>query len=520
MSGQFESNLDSGLIRRLKLCKNLPSPPAVATRIIELAEDADSSLSDVAEAVSIDPALATKILRMANSPLYARLKRTESLQDAVAMFGLNGTLTLAMSFSLLTRSSDDRGGGLGSEDYQHYWRCSLAGATACRALAVRLKLQAADDYFLAGLLQDIGVLALDRAVTGLYAGVRLSSVSHADLKAIEIEGGGADHAQVGAWLLTSWKLSDKLAQAVGGSHDPDRPGSTSADPDLTRAVAVSSVLADMWFAALGEDASTTAAEMASHYFGLEREEFADILEPITVELLQNAAMFELDLGDASIVRSLTEQAKEVLMLRNLTVMAEARELRGATKNLEVKARQLEEESRRDPMTGLYNRRHVDRVLLDAFGLANDEQGTVGVAYLDLDAFKRVNDLYGHATGDEVLKKTATVLVEQARRDDVVARYGGEEFVVVFPGGNAAALQSFAGRVLSSLRETRHRVPSGDEIIVTASVGLAVHGEAARFSGPQKLIDAADKALYEAKQGGRDKSVLSGQETLGAREVGD
>ena len=109
LSSQIDSKV---LYARLKRCTNLPSPPPVGMRIVELGQDPETTVHQVAEVVGLDPALTAKILRMANSPLYARQRKTENLRQAITLFGLNGTLTLALSFTIIgsSRSAPDSGG--------------------------------------------------------------------------------------------------------------------------------------------------------------------------------------------------------------------------------------------------------------------------------------------------------------------------------------------------------------------------------------------------------------------------
>src|SRR5436309_4114155 len=111
---------------------NFPSPPGVATHIIELARDPDIEMGKVAKALSMDSALSTKILRIANSPLYAQRRKSENLRQALVVLGLNATLTLALSFSLVKTLRSGKANGL---DHRLYWRRALLSATSARALA-------------------------------------------------------------------------------------------------------------------------------------------------------------------------------------------------------------------------------------------------------------------------------------------------------------------------------------------------------------------------------------------------
>ncbi len=135
----------------LRSLVNFPSPPGVATHIIELARDPDIEMSKVAKAL--------------NSPLYAQRRKSENLRQALVLLGLNAALTLALSFSLTKSLRSGKANGI---SFPFYWRRALLAATAARALADALRHTMAEEIFLAALLQDVGILALDKALPDLY----------------------------------------------------------------------------------------------------------------------------------------------------------------------------------------------------------------------------------------------------------------------------------------------------------------------------------------------------------------
>src|SRR6202167_1408214 len=160
------ARLNPEIEAHLRSLVNFPSPPGVATHIIELARDPDIEMAKVAKALSMDSALSTKILRIANSPLYAQRRKSENLRQALVVLGLNATLTLALSFSLVKCLRGAKSNGL---NYNLYWRRALLAATAARALGDAMHHPMAEEIFLAALLQDVGMLALDKAVPDLYS---------------------------------------------------------------------------------------------------------------------------------------------------------------------------------------------------------------------------------------------------------------------------------------------------------------------------------------------------------------
>jgi diguanylate cyclase (GGDEF)-like protein len=155
-------------------------------------------------------------------------------------------------------------------------------------------------------------------------------------------------------------------------------------------------------------------------------------------------------------------------------------------------------ARVDPLTEIFNRRHFGEVL--STELARPGSGSAAVLLLDLDHFKSVNDRYGHLTGDAVLRAAAARIASTTRNADCVARWGGEEFAILAPGIDREVAIRLAERARAALAEEPVEV-DGVSIALTLSVGAAVVGSDTLT--PDRLVDAADEALYEAKRAGRN-----------------
>jgi len=155
----------------------------------------------------------------------------------------------------------------------------------------------------------------------------------------------------------------------------------------------------------------------------------------------------------------------------------------------------------DSLTGLYNRRAILGKLRDLINLANRYKEDFSLSMLDIDHFKRVNDRYGHLTGDEVLEKIATLIRRNIRDTDIVGRYGGEEFIIILPKTNLSSSWGVAERLRTILEETEMKDSAGNVFAITVSQGLAgwERGEDAT-----SLISRADEALYKAKEKGRNR----------------
>jgi diguanylate cyclase (GGDEF)-like protein len=171
------------------------------------------------------------------------------------------------------------------------------------------------------------------------------------------------------------------------------------------------------------------------------------------------------------------------------------------------SRRMYEMAVRDGLTAAYNRRYFDERMESEFAFALRHGSALCVLLIDIDYFKRVNDSHGHHGGDEVLRRVSAVLRSGVRAEDVVARYGGEEFAVIARGIDVAGARMFAERVRSMVERT-HIEWEGARIAVTASVGLAHNHSGPALNKPERLVLAADNALYAAKDGGRNRVELA------------
>jgi diguanylate cyclase (GGDEF)-like protein len=155
----------------------------------------------------------------------------------------------------------------------------------------------------------------------------------------------------------------------------------------------------------------------------------------------------------------------------------------------------------DALTELYNRRHFQELLEKELARAGRHARPLALAILDVDHFKRINDEHGHIAGDGVLRQIATIVREHVRGEDIAARIGGEEFAVLLPEAGLPAAEAFAERLRAAI-EAAAFAPGGAPRRVTISIGIALL--APTRASRSELMRAADAALYEAKESGRNR----------------
>ncbi|HEV8431865.1 MAG TPA: diguanylate cyclase, partial [Thermoanaerobaculia bacterium] len=167
------------------------------------------------------------------------------------------------------------------------------------------------------------------------------------------------------------------------------------------------------------------------------------------------------------------------------------------------ARQLEEFSGRDDLTGIFNRRHFRKTVARAFDHSRRYHRPLSVALIDVDHFKKVNDSFGHQAGDIVLAEVAKRFMRSVRSSDYLARYGGEEFVVLLPETQLGDALTFGEKLRAAIACAPVPIAGGEALPLTVSVGTASLDHT-QFNSAAEMIRAADQALYRAKRNGRNR----------------
>ncbi len=184
----------------------------------------------------------------------------------------------------------------------------------------------------------------------------------------------------------------------------------------------------------------------------------------------------------------------------------------------IEARQLmhslQESAMRDPMTGLYNRRFLEGYIGSLTANTIRNKTSMGILMCDVDFFKQVNDEYGHDVGDQVIKRLANILTETVRESDLTIRFGGEEFMVLLPDTDSDGSMLLAERIRLTLEAASFQTPQG-KLKKTLSVGISIFSE--ESAGFWECVKYADLALYQAKEKGRNQSLIFTQEMLEANE---
>lgn len=497
MAPSASSSSTNASVDKILSCPSLPSLPTVALSVLELTSNQNVKLDEIASVVQNDQALASKILKTINSSFYGLAKPCPTISRAVALLGLSTVKSLVLSFSLVDMTSRSKPG----LDLQKFWKRNVYCATAARKLAMRTGVCDPEEAFLAGIMQDVAMLAMDVALGEEYRQLVGSIGSdHSELCIKEKEQLGFDHTTIGAKLAAKWRLAPEQIDAIKNHHRTD--AAESSPNPLTRITIVAYEISRVL---LVDDASKVrkgAERMAQDIFGLESEIVAAILEETEDDARALARQLVGNLANAPDKDAILERAEDARMEHQIKMQQEAEQLRQT-------AHDLEKQATTDALTGAGNRAMFDRELLANFETTKKNASSFGLILMDADKFKNLNDTYGHQVGDEVLVELSRRFREVVGEDGIVCRYGGEEFIVILPGANeqsaaemAESLRCAIADAPVSLDEATHGTPS---VPVTVSAGVAVMDQNSMFvyTRAELITQAADKSLYAAKKAGRN-----------------
>ena len=298
---------------RLKTHPDLPSPPKVAMQVIQLVKNPDLEIEDVVKTLSMDPALCIKLLRQANSPYYAYQNKVNKIDKAIMVIGLNGVLSLALSFSLAKSLQDKQGKSL---DYSWFWLRALVAGSVCRSLGQLCKRSDLEEMFTLAFIQDIGMLAIDQVASTLYGDVDFKQTSHAQIINREKEEFGTTHPIVGSWLLHQWNFPETFIMGIRYGDDAQPvPSFFKEDPQLFHCLVYSSEFTELYLNPTREERFLDLSDRIINDLGIGPPSLVEILNDIGGVVAEKADLFEIQCPQGFESDRIIHQARELLTLR-------------------------------------------------------------------------------------------------------------------------------------------------------------------------------------------------------------
>ena len=374
------------LEQALNTCINLPSLPEVALKIIDASKDPDITLHEVSSIISSDPAISAKLLKVANSPLYSQRRSLNNLREALTLLGFNASLTIALSFSL------HQSLGKTHAVHESYWKRSILAALIARILGVHLKVHRLEELFLASLLQDIGILAIQCIKNSPYLKDG-DSLNHAERIKLENEILGVDHSFVGAWLLKSWNLPEYLIDAVHFSHSLNSKDNSTSDASFHYCMNLSGNLADVWLTEHPGELLLSILNVTKNALNINNVDLNNIIVEINDSLPDISKSFEMFLVGDKERELVLNEARELLLERSIHTIKQSEADRRYIDSVTERVEKIEKESRLDHLTKIYNRQHIEKLLELEYEESNINQWPLSIAFIDIDDFKFINDTF-------------------------------------------------------------------------------------------------------------------------------
>ncbi len=482
----------------------LPSPPAIAIRILNAIKNEDASYDELSKIIMSDPALSSKTLKIVNSSFYGLLQKIDDLKKALSILGINSIKNICLSFVIVNELQTESDGVF---DFDFFWKRSVTAAVAAKLSAEFIN-EKNESAFVSGLLQDIGIAVMYFCRKDDYLKVlNEKKVSESPVEIAEENIFGFNHQEVGYEILKMWGLPENIYMSIRHHHM-----NTAVPPEYDTIINIlnlSDKLSSVYHGGHSSDKVDYINNFFGNRYGKDKEETIDLIDDVAEKSVEVLSLFEIDNADLKPYSQILQEANEELGKLNLTyekliikykeskARAEklAEELKGANEKLSLV-------SFRDSLTGLYNHGYFQNTLQKEFARAIRYKKILSLIMIDIDDFKKVNDSFGHRNGDLVLKKTGELILAQLRDTDTLARYGGEEFVIVLPETDLKGTVALGERIRKIIELAEIKTDS-ETIHITISAGVVAYVPSKEQVTINQLIDAADSALYRSKNSGKN-----------------
>jgi two-component system, cell cycle response regulator len=479
------------LVERLD---NLPTLPGVVLSIIEAVKNENTSLEELGEILSMDPPLSGKILGLINSAFYSLPQEVTSVSQAVKMLGLNTVKKVALSFSLLRLV---KGSKEGQFNYAAFWRDSVMAAIVCRLLVENDIPFMAEDAFTLGLLHEIGRLSLNQSMPKQYSLVlKEQQDTSCEYYQAERQILGFTHMELGGALIKKWGLPASFYEPVQFHHLPERiEASANQTKTLGQILCLASQVVG-FFSGKGKVLPLGVMKRYLFRWGFDRNiQVEELIEEVHLHMNEISGLFEIQLEDDNAYLVLIEEARRELIKVSDRFLQELLEQQRRVES-------LKEEIMRDGLTDLYNYKSFHCFVDKEYYRAKRYGLPLTLVMADIDHFKSVNDTFGHMAGDQMLRLISRTLNTPLRNSDIIGRHGGEEFGILLaetPVNDSLIVVERCRRLVESLALECE----GEVVKVTMSFGVAFLQPGSDLS-KEALIKQADRALYEAKNRGRNQ----------------
>lgn len=480
----------------------LPTPPAIALRILEEVHKEEPSFSRLTELINTDPALTARVLRIANSPTFAPISRIDNLDKALTRMGTTLLTNVALSFILVSSFKQIPDSNF---NFEYFWKRSVTAAVGANVIA-RGICRKNDYIFIATLLHDIGILIADNCLPS-YRVIFNSENPHQSINEREQDHFGFSHAKLGSELLQQWGLPEQITLPIAWHQQPENAPQEAECP--ARVINLADKLSAVFHGKPGPNKLKIFREELSNHYKLSNSKINQLIEEISEQSSEVLSFFDIPNESAKSATEILQEANEALSNLNLSTsqltkqyQVEKEQAQHTSAKLTAANAELSRLAFQDSLTGLYNLRyfhdHFDRELQRA----SRYKTIFSLFMFDVDDFKVINDTYGHQAGDKLLQEIARVTLKTVRNTDLVARYGGEEFAVIL----SETTLEVAGEIAERLRSNISQLVvdwENKQLSVTISIGISFYCHEHANLTKNQIIAIADAGLYRSKKKGKN-----------------
>ncbi len=486
-------------IDRVLSCPNLPTLPAVAMRVLDLAAKPNVSLSEIAAVIENDPAIASKVLRTINSSYYSLSRRCGSIQQALAFLGLQSVKALVLGFSL-SRSINGGGNDEVSFDFVEYWRRSLFSAAAAREIALITRRCDPDEAFVTALVQDLGTIALWRAFGDRYLqALDLTKGDHRKLCAIEQRSLETDHTLISAEMVSRWRFPDSIVTAVRCHHRSQDADVSSLQ--LTRTVELAGTAASLLTAREPEADLTRFRRDGQDWFEIRPAPLTLLLKKISDQAKELSHAFGLDTGASADIDAILKAATRIRREQNLVEPTPDADHCDLVDHASLS------------FAAIPDARAFGSDLEHAFTDAT-RRGGIGIMLIGVDRAKIIQESFGTRGVEDAMTHALNIARVVAGTNTRLYRFVGAELAVLVPDTDVEDLCRVAELVRRGCAEKQvsSEPNSSRGFPITVTIGAAIYESLAELRAgtcietPDQLVRAAMFALAAGRRG-RNRVVV-------------
>lgn len=274
--------------------KELSSLPQTLAEVLRVVRDEKTSATDLANVISHDPALTTKVLRVVNSPFYGTSREIRTMTQAVMVLGQRAVSALALSTSIY----DVTGQWENSIDRMRFWRHSLEVGIACRAIAEAIKYECPEEAFITGLIHDIGLLVMEQSFPDKFTRIWQRVEAGENIFELEEQVWNTNHARLGRFLLEQWNLPEGICEAVGHYHNQFSPGTDQPEFCLSQIVALAGQISKFSLVKARPtlDQDKEYSKILSCNLKLDPVRLGEIEQSLFSNTVEEARFLEIDIG--------------------------------------------------------------------------------------------------------------------------------------------------------------------------------------------------------------------------------